>query len=255
MCTVLFIPQKDSVIFTSLRDENPERPATAGPALLSGENWSFIAPLDRRAGGTWAGINNYGNVVILLNGAFENHRKETAYKKSRGLIVTALLKSVYPVVEWSLMDMQGVEPYTLVVWSEQNLFQLVWDGENKHRTHFDTGSARIWSSATLYSPAAKNYRQELFENWMNTQPGISRESIFSFFSSVTDPENGFIINRGARLKTLSYSFIELGPGQQGLLSYQDLRSGNRQTKVLPLEHFIPDLNNLYFPSTPPDHAG
>ncbi len=254
MCTVLFIPQKDSVIFTSLRDENPQRPATAGPALLSGENWRFLAPLDRQAGGTWAGINNYGNVVILLNGAFENHRKQKQYKKSRGLIVTALLKSVYPVVEWSLMDMEGVEPYTLVVWSEQNLFQLVWDGENKHRAHFDTGRARIWSSATLYSPGAKKNRQELFENWMNSKPRISQESVLSFFSSSNDPENGFIMNRGAGLKTLSYTFIALGPGQQGVLSYQDLKSGSRQTEFLTVEHFIPDLNNLYFPSNPPDHA-
>ncbi|MBI5373505.1 MAG: NRDE family protein [Sphingobacteriales bacterium] len=254
MCTVLFIPQQESVIFTSLRDENPGRHAVGGPVIMTGENWSFLAPIDPQAGGTWAGINNFGNVVILLNGAFENHKKKTRYKKSRGLIVTGLLKSVYPVVEWSLMDMDGVEPYTLVVWSEQNLFQLAWDGEHKHRTHFDTGMARIWSSATLYSPGAKKNREALFENWIHSQPGISRESILAFFSSVKDPVNGFLMNRGAGLKTLSYSFIQLGPGKQGWLSYHDLDSGIQQDQVLPLEQYVPDLHHLYFPSNPPGYA-
>ena len=209
MCTVIFIPNKNGNYFASLRDENPMRAKALVPTVISKNNTQFLSPIDANAGGTWLGANQYGNVIILLNGAFENHIKEEKYRKSRGLIVAELLAATTPVEQWNLLSMQDVEPYTLIVFSNSKLFQLVWDGNKKHFLELNGSKAYIWSSATLYNKKAKEIREQLFKKWIADKPTISRLSLLNFFHSSTNSENGFIINRGENLKTLSFSFIEL----------------------------------------------
>ena len=133
MCTVVFIPGKDNYFFASLRDENPARLRAIAPSFIAAPNGNYIAPTDPSGGGTWLGANEFGNVIILLNGGFKNHNRKTAYSKSRGIIVKELLADSMPVIEWNLMNLENVEPFTLIVWADDKLFQLVWDGEEKHR--------------------------------------------------------------------------------------------------------------------------
>jgi hypothetical protein len=245
MCTVAFIPSAGRYFFASLRDENPARLKAEAPLLYEEDAVRFLAPKDPKAGGTWAGINRYENVIILLNGGFENHESTGQYRKSRGLIVNELLKSVYPVVEWSVMDMEGIEPYTLIIWSENNLFQLVWDGRNKHRLILDPQQPAIWSSSTLYSTQAKEKRKSLFDHWVSGQPFINPESFMNFFQSFHDEENGFLIHRAATLKTLSYSFIELSPGNHGIYYYDDFSISGPETKQISTAGYTPDLSVLF----------
>ena len=155
MCTVLFIPNKSKSYFASLRDESPSR-ATNSPEVFFDSGCAFIAPTDALSGGTWIGVNEYQNIIILLNGGFENHEKNIIYKKSRGLIVSELLTSKLPVLDWNLMDLEEIEPFTLIVYSEELLFQLVWDGTSKHRKKIDTKLPYIWCSSTLYNQEAKS---------------------------------------------------------------------------------------------------
>lgn len=245
MCTVLYIPGQESVYFASLRDENPARPKARAPYIESGTGYQFLAPTDPAAGGTWIGINSYENVIILLNGGFENHIRKDHYRQSRGLIVTALLKTVYPVVEWSMMDMEGIEPFTLIVWSEHRLFQLTWDGSTKHRLLLDEQQPWIWSSSTLYSPSVKEKRKSLFDEWMSKQPEINQASVLSFFNSFREDQNGFIMHRSPLLKTLSYSFIELHPSVQGQFTYDDFSNRTAEKEMIHMSRFIPDLKPLF----------
>ena len=115
MCTVLFFPTKEGYYFASLRDESPKRAKAKIPAVVNNDELSYLAPIDPLGGGSWVGVNENGNVIILLNGGFQTHIREKSYRKSRGLIVTELLTKEMPVVEWSLMDMDGIEPYTLII--------------------------------------------------------------------------------------------------------------------------------------------
>lgn len=250
MCTVLYIPGQESIYFASLRDENPARAKARAPYIESGTGYQFLAPADPLAGGTWVGINNYENVIILLNGGFENHTRKNKYRQSRGLIVTALLKTVYPVVEWSMMDMEGIEPFTLVVWSEHRLFQLTWDGSAKHRLLLDEQKSWIWSSSTLYSPSVKEKRKSLFDEWISKQPIINQASVLSFFNSFTDEKNGFIMHRSPELKTLSYSFIELLPPGKGTFFYNDFSDHPAQKQVITMSRYIPDLKPLFSAQAP-----
>jgi hypothetical protein len=221
MCTVVYIPNNGTSYFASLRDESPLRPKASVPIINNENDIKFLSPVDGYAGGTWIGLNDYNNVIILLNGGFENHVRKSFYRKSRGMIVKELLNSELPVVDWNLMNLTDIEPFTLIVFSDDNLFQLVWDGADKTRILLDTSIPHIFSSSTLYSLTAKTNRKELFDNWVAMNPPISKLSLLSFFKSLDDRENGFIIDRSATMKTISYTFIELQHHQTANFSYYD----------------------------------
>lgn len=222
MCTVLFIPLEISFCFVSLRDEDPSRSRALGPQLV---NNRYVAPIDTLAGGTWTGADRYGNVIILLNGGFTAHRKKSRYAGSRGLVVTRLLESELPVLEWTIMDLAGTEPFTLVVWSGGRLYELVWDGEQKHRAGYDHTTPQIWSSCTLYDTVAREQRKTRFTQWMNTMPEINRQTLMQFFSLDKDQCNGFLINRDEKVRTLSYTCIDHYPGWKTTLHYAELDTG------------------------------
>jgi len=234
MCTVVFIPDNNKKYFSSLRDESPKRPEAIAPQIYHANEIKYLMPKDAQAGGTWVGINEHKNVIILLNGAFENHNKKEFYLKSRGMIVSELLLSVKPVVDWQLIDFTDIEAFTLVVWSDNRLFELVWDGNEKHRNRLDASAPHIWSSSTLYDKTSKTNREELFQNWIAMKPAITKLSLLNFFEATNDPENGFIINRSEKMKTLSYSFIELSDSNIANLDYYDLKSFMQHSKSINL---------------------
>ncbi len=209
MCTVVFIPENDKFYFASLRDESPLRSKALLPEINKSNEVHYLSPKDSKEGGTWVGVNNRGSVIILLNGGLQNHKRKEKYRKSRGLIVNELLSSDMPLVDWSLLRLDDIEPFTLVVFDKNNLFELVWDGVQRMKIQINTSIAHIWSSSTLYDADAKANRESNFRKWLNGEPAVSVNSLFSFFKSVNDPENGFIMNRKDQVKTLSYTFIEL----------------------------------------------
>ncbi len=221
MCTVVFIPGNEKHFFASLRDESPLRPPAEAPKI-TGDELKILSPKDLLAGGTWIGVNDFGNVIILLNGGFEKHIRANSYWKSRGLIVSELLTSQVPVVDWNLMNLEKIEPFTLIVWSDENLFQLVWDGLNKHRIRVDQTIPHLWSSSTLYDSEAKLSRDELFQNWITMNPPVSKLTLLRFFNSSSDAINGYIINRAEKVKTLSYTFVELADNNAVVMNYYDI---------------------------------
>ena len=222
MCTVVFIPENDKFYFASLRDESPLRSKALLPEINISNEVHYLSPKDSKEGGTWVGVNNRGSVIILLNGGLQNHKRKEKYRKSRGLIVNELLSSDMPLVDWSLLRLEDIEPFTLVLFDKINLFELVWDGAQRMKTQLNTSIAHIWSSSTLYDADAKANRESHFRNWINVKPAISMNSLSSFFKSVKDSENGFIINRKEQVKTLSYTFIEFHNNVNAQMDYLEI---------------------------------
>lgn len=222
MCTMVYIPYGGTSILASLRDESPLRYPAEPPAVFDGAETRYIMPLDPQGGGSWAGVNDGMSAVILLNGAFEKHVSSPPYRMSRGVIVKGILDSKMPVLEWMLMPMDDIEPHTLIVLSDGQLFRLTWDGAQKHRIALDTTIHHIFSSATLYNEEARLNRQHLFDNWIAMRPPVNQLSLLNFFNSVEDKNNGFIIDRDGKMKTLSYSFISLDK-ESPVFHYYDLR--------------------------------
>jgi uncharacterized protein with NRDE domain len=69
------------------RDEYLDRPAE-GPALRDGPSGPIVAPLDRRAGGTWWGINPMGVFAAVTN---RPAARLDSTRRSRGQLVVDLL--------------------------------------------------------------------------------------------------------------------------------------------------------------------
>ena len=53
----------------------------------------MIFPKDELAGGTWIGASEKNTVICLLNGGFQNHKRQPEYRHSRGVVVKDFLKS------------------------------------------------------------------------------------------------------------------------------------------------------------------
>jgi len=207
MCTILYAPTGKSSFIASLRDESPMRTHALAPAAYDGNEMRYVMPLDPTGGGTWVGYNELGTAIVLMNGGFARHTPHPPYRMSRGIIVRTLLDARMPVVEWMLMPMEDIEPYTLIVFAEGKLFRLTWDGKEKSRQALDETTPHIFSSSTLYDENARNMREGYFRNWIAMNPPLDKLSILNFFQSLKDTQNGFIMNRDEIVRTLSYSFI------------------------------------------------
>ena len=182
MCTVSFLPlENNDFILTSNRDETPLR-KTIAPDFYTENNAALLYPKDAFAGGTWIGISNQKRVICLLNGAFEKHQRKEFYRKSRGIIVTELLAVEDAVSEIQQTNFIDIEPFTLVLIDFKNelkIFELVWDGQNKHFQQLEH-TPKIWSSATLYNEDMKLERQAWFADWLQENKVFSKNKILSF---------------------------------------------------------------------------
>lgn len=204
MCTVSFVRSNDKIILTSNRDEQVIRLAIE-PRKYTVNNKNVIFPKDPKAGGTWYAADENGTVLVLLNGASEKHIMNPPYRKSRGLIVLDIISSDSPIENWRQIDLDNIEPFTLVLFQNGELYQLRWDGLQKETTQLDTSENYVWSSSTLYPHEVRETREKWFYNFLETKPGIAAEEMLNFHRYTEDDnaENGLVINRNNILKTLS----------------------------------------------------
>lgn len=229
MCTVIFLPTHEHILFSSNRDENPLRPSALKPGVIYQDTLKIVCPVDQKAGGTWAGVNENGDVFILLNGAFKKHTPTGNYRKSRGIIVRELLANVFPVLKWRVTNLTDIEPFTIVAWCSNKLYEFIWDGESKYTRQLPKHRPHIWSSSTLYDRSAKQKRNDLFDNWTSLAKNYSKQELVQFLKSYTDKDNGFVMNRQDNLRTLSISTIEVF-NDKAEFNYNDLITAD-ETKV------------------------
>ena len=204
MCTVSFVRVKDAVIITSNRDEHIQRKAAAAPGFHLLPNKKIIFPKDAKAGGTWFAATDKGVVAVLLNGAFVKHIARPPYLKSRGLVLLDIIEADDALLFFKEIELDNIEPFTVILFQSLTLYELRWDGSNKHEKLLDTSGNYIWSSATLYSDEAINVRKNLFDQFIKTKKNLTVEAIHDFHRyNHGDDENGFVINRQTGIKTFS----------------------------------------------------
>lgn len=235
MCTVTYIPLQNSILFSSSRDENPNRKNALSPVVVEGENKTLLYPADGLAGGTWIGLNNSGSLIILLNGGFVNHTRLEKYRLSRGLIVKQLLDSKHILSNWEELDFFKIEPFTLIVFSEEKLHQLVWTGHHKIASQPNKLVPHIWSSATLYAPEIQTMRQQLFQHFLKAYPNPDAKALEALLRQSHDAENGFNMNRHTTIKTCSISVVEIKQ-HHAEFAYHDLLQNISATNQFPFNH-------------------
>lgn len=205
MCTVSFVRSNNKYIITSNRDEQTLRASAIEPKNYCINNKKIVFPKDPKAGGTWYAIDEFSNVVVLLNGANHKHIMRTNYRKSRGIIVLDLISSKALIEHWNQIDLDNIEPFTIVLFQNQKLYQLQWDETEKSTIELDSNQSYIWSSATLYSEEIRNDRKQWFYNFLDTKPEVTEAELFNFhrYTEKENAEYGLVINRDNFLKTLS----------------------------------------------------
>ncbi len=204
MCTVSFVCSNAEIIITSNRDEQSIRPAMPPKNyLVNTKNLCF--PKDPKAGGTWFAVDEDANALVLLNGAAEKHQWSPPYRRSRGLIVLDLLSADSAINTWETIDLDNIEPLTIILYQNQKLYQLRWNGSEKEKITLDPTQNYIWSSSPLYAKPIREQRAQWFANFLETQPNVSPQQMFDFhrYTETEDQEHGLIINRGNKLQTLS----------------------------------------------------
>ncbi|WP_445452806.1 NRDE family protein [Flavobacterium sp. 25HG05S-40] len=205
MCTVSFVNANGKIIITSNRDEKILRPNAVEPQSYCINNKNIIFPKDNKAGGTWFAINEEATVLVLLNGAEEKHQVQEIYRKSRGLIVLDLISSHSVLAEWDAIDLNNIEPFTLVLFENGKLYQLRWNEICKSKLELDIEKNHIWSSSTLYSATIRAERAQWFYTFLDVKQEVNEQELFNFhrYTETENTQHGLVINRNNTLKTLS----------------------------------------------------
>ena len=227
MCTVTFLSlNQNDFILTSSRDVPYARKKALRPKKYIEDSVEITYPKDGQAGGTWIGTSSKNRLICLLNGGFKNHAIKQSYRISRGLIVKELLKSDDITNKLTLIDLNNIEPFTLVIVDWNNdvaLFEFVWTGEKKHLLNIPKTS-HIWSSSTLYSQETRILRNLWFEEWLCNNKEFDQENILQFHKNAGEgnPKTDVLMSRekGGTLSITSFKKF----GEKQTLIYDDILS-------------------------------
>jgi hypothetical protein len=211
MCTVTYLPLASGFIITSNRDERLLRKPALPPAIVNGTDTSLLFPRDGEAGGTWIATAKNERTVCLLNGAYYPHVHQPPYRKSRGLVVLDFFDSHTFndfVTEYNL---QGIEPFTLLVAEHNALYELRWDGQTKSAKQLNEKEPHIRCSVTLYTPEVISMRERWFSNWLNTHKHFTPAETLHFhlFAGEGDETTQVRMRRSGLVQTVSVTCVEV----------------------------------------------
>ena len=229
MCTVTFIPLLNKgFVLTSNRDESKLR-ETLPPEKYLENGVELTYPKDKIAGGTWIGTSSKQRLICVLNGAFVKHSRKAPYKKSRGVIAKDILVQDNFELYIYKLDLTNIEPFTSVIvdWNEDDLklYELIWDGNQKHITKLKN-EPKIWSSSTLYNSESKALRITWFNNWL-LKGDFSTTSILKFHhSKIGDLEQSIYMKR-SYVETVSITSVKMENNALEI-NYEDLVNSTKK---------------------------
>ena len=228
MCTVTFFPLQDKgFILTSNRDERLSRSNTLPPAAYYSESETLYFPRDQESTGTWIACSSSGKTFCLLNGAFEYHKSEPPYRKSRGLVLLEMLQASDAAEYLSARGLNGIEPFTLVMVKTLSgkiiLQELRWDGNRPHLKVLNSSLPHIWSSATLYDSEIRQARQDWFHRWLSDNPDPGQDELLHFhrFGGKGESENDLVMKRSNGRQTISITSV-ISSQEKNEMCYEDL---------------------------------
>ena len=223
MCTVSFIPVKDHIYITSNRDEKLVRKKAIPPKKYNIGNTILIFPKDGEAGGTWIALRENGDASVLLNGGFKKHIPTLSYDRSRGLVFLEVISESMHAAHFLRMNLQKIEPFTLVMFENNNLYECRWTGNKKYCRQLLKSKPHIWSSVTLYDEKVISKRESWFTEWLKNSPCPIQEDILRFhlFGGESDMYNDFRMNRDNQVLTVSVTGIDIN-SKIATMKYFDL---------------------------------
>lgn len=224
MCTVTFVPGDNGVLLGSSRDENTGRTPALSPQWYGAAGKRLLYPRDPKSGGTWIAMGENGHTGILLNGAFIQHEYRPPYSRSRGTILPAILLHDEPLMAFRDLPLAGVEPFTLVLYGNNTLFECRWDEKVRHIRELDAATAHIWSSATLYDETMATERRSWFNTWLAQHSTPSADALRQFHLTGgmgADAAYAIRMERKTAMRTVSITIVALTTASASM-GYTDL---------------------------------
>ena len=207
MCLVSYVPLKEGYVLSSNRDESPLRAIHNISTEKIGDR-TIHYPSDM-GGGSWIFHSDQNEVICLLNGAFEPHERRLPYRMSRGLVMKSFFEYPSAVDFFTNFSFHQIEPFTMVIVTDQEFFEFRWDGYKKHISTLDRSKVYVWSSCTLYSKAIIKEREQKFREELSKTKPVSSENIrlIHLLEEPNNLHNGFVMNRSNVVATISLTQI------------------------------------------------
>jgi Transport and Golgi organisation 2 len=249
MCTVTILPKPNGYILTHNRDEAPTRSPTEISRIEHQQAGTLLFPRDTLKSGTWIATDTNGRTACLLNGAFEKHKRQLPYRRSRGLMLldyfnqnsdNDFLKN-YDFVG-SDSDGKGIEPFTFLVFRPHSVIEFRWDGVQKHIKELDATQPHFWCSATLYGGEMQLKRAAIFTDFLNKNKPISTilpKKLLNLHltGSLGDPENDFVMNRSNIVRTVSITQVSVEV-KETKMAYHDVLNESTTEEIILKERII-----------------
>lgn len=143
------------------------------------------------------------------------------------MVMLQIAESMEPVGAFEDIALDGIEPFTLIIYKDSTLADCRWDGERKHVLNPDPKVPHIWSSCTLYDMSMQLERKKWFRAFMDGNPDPEKEQVLVFHTSGGDgnPRHDILMNRDDLLGTVSITSLFIKE-RTGLMQYLDLRTGS-----------------------------
>ena len=138
-----------------------------------------------------------------------------------------------PTRFFTRMDLSNIEPFTLIIADDNNLYECRWDSNQKHCNQLSKNRHYIWSSTTLYKDDIAKKRELWFEAFLNKHPNHTQEDILHFhqFAGNGDKQNDLKINRNDHVSTVSITSIAVD-NEKGNMKYMDLKENKMYEKEI-----------------------
>ena len=128
------------------------------------------------------------------------------------------------------LELQEIEPFTLIILEKDNLYECRWDGNEKYYQQLKKHRPYIWSSPTLYEKGIVSKREHWFASFLNGNPHPTQKDILEFhqFTGDGDLRNDLLMEREGVYATVSITSMLLTE-DRGSMKYLDLK-GNTLTE-------------------------
>jgi Transport and Golgi organisation 2 len=229
MCTLSFYPKADNdgFILTFSRDEMSARSSVE---VVQDEQRGLVYPKDVLHGGTWLALSKRnGRLTCLLNGAFERHERILPYRKSRGLVLLESFDYADMLDFFEDYDFENIEPFTLLTFQNQQIFQFRWDGNQRYIEKVDVQKPLLKSSCTLYNQVVRQERKAWFFDFLKQKNNnIEAKNLWQFHKTTNEeaPEKSILMRRPLGPSTVSITQLNYSFSSQ-LIDFQYYELGKQ----------------------------